>query len=301
MKYEEFKEKLSVEVQKVYGKDMKVEIKQVLKNNSQYYDGIYIEKYPGERAVPIINMDHMYERHINEGLELGQCVVHVCRIRDKYGCDDSMAEFIRKLTVWEEVKEHVYPVLMATENNERFLATLVSTPFLDLSVIYRVCEKAGKNGEHSIKISKAMLGEYGITREQLHEQAMKNLKKETYQFVSMDWLANALRSIAAPIDNQWYDVEHLEMYVMTKDALMFGASGILNQELLKGFAGNRNYFVILSCVHEAIFVLDDGKTDKEGLNEMVANTYKNVVDVEEQLSKHYYYYNGETGEIVMDK
>lgn len=97
------------------------------------------------------------------------------------------------------------------------------------------------------------------------------------------------------------EFRHSPMYILTNDFNINGASGILDKELLKEFAGNKNYFIFLSCMHEAIFLLDDGELEIEEINKLVAEVYRNAVSEEERLSEHCYYYNGETGEISMDK
>ena len=302
MKYEEFKERLVNAVKECYGDKVQVMVEKVLKNNSYSYDGLKIMKSPKEKAVPLISVNRMYEKYKEEELELEQCVEQVCQIREKEERNHPMSEFIQKLLKWENIKEQVYPVLMLTDRNEEFLKPLAVTEFLDMSIIYRICETTEYDGQYSIYIKQAMMQEYGITIEQLHEQAVKNLEKENYQFISMDSYARALIQFMGQDEKKWMeDKEYTPMYILTNDFKIYGASGILDKELVRNFAGNENYFVILSCVHEAIFVADDGKKDKEELNKIIEDIYTNAVNDEEQLSKHFYYYDGTTGEIVMDK
>lgn len=301
MRYEEFKERLVKAVKERYGKTVQITIERVLKNNSYSYDGLKITKSPKEKAVPLISINRMYEKCREEELELGQCVEQVCRIREKEERNHPMSEFIQKLLKWEKVKENIYPVLVLTDKNEEFLKPLAVTEFLDMSVYYRICENTETDGQYSINIKQAMLENYGITIGQLHEQAVKNLEKENYQFISMDSYARALIQFMGLEEKKWMeDKEYTPMYILSNDSKIYGASGILDKELVRDFAGNKNYFVILSCVHEAIFVADDGKKDKEELNKIIEDVYTNAVSDEEQLSKHFYYYDGTTGEISMD-
>ena len=300
MKYEEFKERLVNAVKEFYGDKVQVMVEKVLKNNSYSYDGLKITKSPKEKAVPLISVNRMYEKYKEEELELEQCVEQVCQIREEEERNHPMSEFIQKLLKWENIKEQVYPVLMLTDRNEEFLKPLAVTEFLDMSIIYRICETTECDGQYSIHIKQAMMQEYGITIEQLHEQAVKNMEKENYQFISMDSYARALIQFMGQDEKTWMeDKEYTPMYILTNDSKINGASGILDKELVRDFAGNENYFVILSCVHEAIFVLDDGKKDKKELNKIIEDIYTNAVSDEEQLSKHFYYYNGTTGEISM--
>ena len=122
-----------------------------------------------------------------------------------------------------------------------------------------ISKKIGKREVYSVKITQGILNEYGITREQLHDQAVKNMKKENYQFISMDTYAKQLLQFMGMDEKRWDESRHSPMYVLLNNSKIHGASGILDKELLKEFAGNKNYFIFLSCIHEAIFLQDDGE------------------------------------------
>ena len=302
MKYEEFKEKLVDAVKEFYGEDVTVIVEKVLRNNNYSYDGLKIMKEPKDMVVPMIHLNHVYEKYRKEGMELKQCVESVCQLGDEEEQKQIISEFASKLTRWENIKEQVYPVLMLTKKNEELLKRLATTEFLDMSVIYRICKNIENDGMYSININRAMLKDYGITIRQLHEQAVKNLEKGNYQFISMDSYARALIQFMGLDEKTWMeDKEYTPMHILTNDSKIYGASGILDKELMKEFAGDKNYFVILSSMHEAILVPDNGEKDREELNKIIEDTYVNAVYEEDQLSSHFYYYHGTTGKISMDK
>lgn len=301
MNYEEFKKKLYAEIQKMYGENVKVKIEKMLNPNAQNYEGLQIIKNPKDLLSPIINIEELYEIYIDKGLRIKQCVEWICELLDETRKDTDLAEFSRSVRTWEGVKEDVYPILVFAETNREYLKTVVFTQMLDLSIIYMISKKIGKREVYSVKITQGILNEYGITREQLHDQAVKNMKKENYQFISMDTYAKQLLQFMGVDGRKWDEFRHSPMYILTNDFNINGASGILDKELLKEFAGNKNYFIFLSCMHEAIFLLDDGELEREEINKLVAEVYRNAVSEEERLSEHYYHYSGETGEISMDK
>ena len=90
------------------------------------------------------------------------------------------------------------------------------------------------------------------------------------------------------------------MIILSNRSKCYGAAGILNKELMREYANGRSFFIILSCVHEAILIPDTGEVDAEWLNNMIEDAYENTVEEDEKLSKHFYYFDGESGEVVMD-
>ena len=301
MTYEEFKMKLIEELQKWYGNEVKVLVETVLRHNGCSYEGLKIVKTPDEKVTPMIPLDLVYEKFCKENMELQQCVKQVCQLRELEECNSDLNEFIHKLTKWEEIKEQIYPVLVTTEKNETLLKSLAVTQFLDLSVIYRICGESEHNGQYSIKINKSMLKELGITLEQLHEQAIENQKKEGYQFATIETILKKLFPDIETVLGKIEDRKYPEMIILSNRSKCYGAAGVLNKELLREYADGRSFFIILSCVHEAILIPDIGEIDTEWLNNMIEDAYENTVEEEEQLSKHFYYYNGATGEVTLDK
>lgn len=296
MKYEEFKIEVIKAVKQVYGEQVKVSVEKVWKNNGCSYEGLKIIKEKSERISPMVNMNTVYDQYRNEGMTLQQCVKHICAIRDYEGKPECMSEFVNKLMKWDEIKEEVYPMLIETKRNEVLLESLVSTKFLDLSVTYAIRGNTGEQEMFSVKISKLMLKEYGITVEQLHQQAIKNMKKDNYQFLSMqDYLKEVIGSLGVA-DDALKDKEYTPMMLLTNASKVNGSAGILDTELVSTL-GKVNYFVILSCIHEVVFVLDNGEVAKEQVREMIEDVYANVIEAEEQLSNRVYYYTGATGEI----
>lgn len=300
MNYEEFKKKLYMEIQKIYGENATVKIEKMLKPNAQNYEGLQIIKKPRDLIAPIINMEELYGIYIEKGFRIKQCVQWICELLDATKQDADLAEFSKSVRTWAGVKEEVYPMLLFTETNREYLETVVSMQMLDLSIVYMVSKKMRKREVYSVKITQGILKEYGITREQLHEQAVKNMRKEDYRFISMDTYAKLLLRFMGMDDKKWDESRHSPMYILINNSNINGAAGILDKELLKEFAGNNNYFIFLSCIHEAVFLPDNGELEREEINEMVADVYANAVEEEERLSSHFYYYNGTIGEIVME-
>lgn len=297
MDYQEFINCLLAGLQDIYGTDAIITIKKVLKNNGQYYDGLQIVLNAEESGVPIINMDEIYEEYGKDCMKIKDSIEKICELRDNYACVEDVLQFANSLKNWKTVKKNVYPILLSTEWNREFLNMLVSTPLLDLSIAYIIRGDDGK----CVKINRTMLKSYGISRQTLHELAIENMQKDGYRFEAMENLLNDmlqetdLGEDMLPLN----EFQNRKMYVLTNTERLYGAAGILDKKLIRDFAGNRNFFILPSSLHETIFVPDDNVVDSEEMNKMVAEINEAIVTKEEWLSDHSYYYDFQKDEIRM--
>lgn len=295
MDYDEFTDCLMTGLKKIYGKDVEITAEKVLKNNGQYYHGLRINMKTSGNIIPIVYLDEMYEEYSNGSMSVEECVKEVCRIREKSECPEDIRNFVSRIVEWEFVKDKIYPILLSTEDNQKLLKELVSTSFLDLSIVYIIRGDKGR----SAKINRVMLDRYGIDKCELHGQAMENMKKDGYRFLDMaDFLEDIISESGmneGVLSGE--EFEHGKMYILTNSVKLYGAAGILDKILVREFAGSRNFFILPSAIHETIFVPDDGTFDSSELNKMVSVTNKTQVAKEERLTDHCYYYDVKEDEI----
>ena len=300
MDYKGFKEKLLEGLRRSYGDRAEVELTDVQKNNGVRYDGIRIRvKGDRSRVAPVIRVEEVYSRFAGGGMDMEGCVQAVSEMLKDNSVPKNVEQIAEKVNDWEYVKENVFPILLSTENNRELLQGLASTQMLDLSVVYIIRFRMAGDFEGNAKINRNMLEIYGISTGQLHEQAMENLRRDGYEFQSME---SIIRSMIGPegAEEMHRSTGQEVMYVLTNSSRTYGAAGILDKELLKEFAGEQDYYIIPSSVHETIFVpvTDDG-IGKKDLDNMVAEVNAAQVSVEERLTDHCYYYDAGTGKIRM--
>lgn len=300
MDYKEFKEKMLEELQGFYGDSAEVDIVKMQKYNGVQHDGIRIRmKGDGSSVMPVIRLDELHEEYYRGGMEMEDCVQAALQTLKDNEIPEGVERFTERIRDWSYVRENVYPILLSTEDNQELLQTLVSVPMLDLSVAYIIRLKTMGGFDGSIKMSGELLEIYGISKEQLHKQAMENLVKDGYKFqdlYSLIWNQPASEGFdEAPVDG---NVDE-KMYVLTNASSTFGAAGILNKELLKKFAGEQDYFILPSSIHETLFVPANGRLGKEAFDDMVSEMNGIVVRAEEKLADHSYYYDAKAGEIRM--
>lgn len=296
MEYQKFKAVIVEELQKSYQEEAEVKISIVVKNNGRSYEGIQITfKTELRKPVPMIDLNYYFEKYkMGEG-NLMECVENIIKERKKHSCPNWLEEFAGKVTDWEYVKEHVYLVLLPTKENQKMLENLVSKPFLDLSIIYIIREDSLGEWRGSARITKKMQEYYGVSKEQLHYQALENIKKDGYEFRDMKEILKKL-PFALEMEEE---PEDTGMYVLTNASKLYGAAGILDFDLLKQFAENRDFYILPSSLHEWIFVPVVDMDEKEVLDKMVKEVNAEVVNAEDRLSDHCYYYDAKENKIRM--
>ena len=300
MGFRDFQEMITEELQQIYGDMVEVVTDLVLKNNGTNYHGMYIFRKDSEyKACPIINLDDVYEA-FKDGVSLGDCVYGIYRTRGELNNQKEVEMIVERASDWGMVKNNVCPILLSTEENRELLENLVSVPMLDLSVVYSIRIEMHGRGTAGIKISRKLLQSYGISVEQLHEQAIKNLEKDGYKFRDMITILKDLgcQEIIEEAQGMFFRRMRMpEMYVLTNRAGTYGAAGILNKKLIQKFAGGRDFIILPSSMHETIFVPVSDYMDKHYCDEMVSEVNRTMVKAEERLTDHSYYYDAEADEI----
>ena len=297
MCYEEFKDNLLAELRDFYGNDAKVELKTVTKNNGVKLHGIQIELREDERICPVIYINQMYEDFEAGDIDMIGIIDKIIQIR---GDSNKGMDFVDKIgifTDWTTASDAVFPALIKTEDNKEMLETLVSRSFLDLSVIYllRIDDRDGSCA--SVKVTKDMMKNYGISQEELDEAAMYNLRNRDKPQISTmrETLSRLMHDSVTDIDGS----DQMDcMHVLTNKTGCNGAAQMLNLEQLSG-KYEKNFYIIPSSIHELILLDDTDDMDVGMVNQMIREVNESQLSPEEVLSDHCYYYDFENKEVRM--
>ena len=127
----------------------------------------------------------------------------------------------------------IFPVLA---NREGIAPETASTPFLDLSVTYRVIMKKGSMQGSSRMLSVADLETLGVSLEWIHEKALENLRREGGMVVLDDSMK----------------LSPVKVYAITNRHCMYGAAVMLAPDAVEGLDGisGNGLFLLPSSVHE---------------------------------------------------
>ena len=125
MSYEEFKRQILTELRKRYGEDAIITVEALPKKNSEHPEGICVRKKGSAgRAVPAIYLEGLYW-DCQRGMEMETSMKAVYERIEDMGHLKKMGELAERITDWEYVREHVYPVLLSTKENEKILKSLI--------------------------------------------------------------------------------------------------------------------------------------------------------------------------------
>ena len=151
------------------------------------------------------------------------------------------------------------------------------------SYLYVQCSEEG-----SFKLKTHQWESYGLTEEELWERAEENTRRNI-----------VIKSMASVISEMMgVEIEEDEVgsfYVVSNSSKFRGASGVLDRELIKGFAdkiGAKGFAILPSSIHEMLLLpfKDEGEVDMRMLNEMVWQVNHTEVAPEERLTDRAYMY-----------
>ena len=189
------------------------------------------------------------------------------------------------------------------------LENIVHTDIEDLSVIYVIIvNDFDSDGTASITIRNEFFKNWNITKEELHNVAMANLRESKPDF---EPLSNIIKSIMRKnFDAENMDVEELEsvldnmvqidneLFVLTNENKIYGAAEVLHSEFMDSILDRLDsdkFYILPSSVHEVIIVSPRIAMDIEALREMVESVNTNEVSPDEILSYNVYEYSRENG------
>lgn len=196
---------------------------------------------------------------------------------------------------WEYVRENVYPALMPA-GSRRLVDGMVHTLMLDLAVAYAIHMGQAGGEEVIVWIEDHFLDGYGISREELHGQALKNLEKDGYSFQRLEAALLGIPGIFIE-EGKPGQPGKVSLYVLTNQAGWYGAAGLLAKETVRQFAGGCDYYILPSSLHELIFAPASDVKDPEGLDRIVEEISLMIVAEKDRLSSHSYFYDASKDEV----
>ena len=299
MEYEVFKEAVLENLEEICDSDVRIKTEKVLKNNGKHYDVVrLVMDGEDENVCPAIPLQWFYSAYCDGEISIAGCVKVIYETSEEEREKDGISGILRKIKNWGEAKESVYPILLSTADNQEMLEGIVSVPMLDLSVAYIFRGKIDKRWA-GVKISYRMLEAYGISPEELHKQALKNLADDGYFFWDIHDFAASVGYYVPDQSDRKEMGDVLEAYILTNAMNYYGAAGILDRKRVREFAAGRNFIILPTSINETIFVLAEEGSDIEIYNCMVKTVNRTDLDIEDWLSDHAYFYDGTADEIRM--
>lgn len=243
------------------------EAKETVKNNGILLTGVQIND--GTGISPLYYIDQAYEKNMN----VEETVREIIEFLNNAPTPVYDTEVIKS---FETAKGLIQPRLISQVND---VSNFPHKEFIDMYIIYTISFSA----EASAKITNQIMEEWGVTVDEIDAAARQNIRPE------MMTMAEMLSSLGFPMP-----MDQAEMYVITNESKMFGASSILSPKIIDRF--ERDMYIIPSSVHELIAV-PAGDLMAMELGNMIKEVNRTEVLPEEILGDEPYFFEYETKEI----
>ncbi len=268
--------------------DAIVDIVSVTKNNAINLEGITITRKE-ETVSPTIYINEYYENYLS-GRTLSSIMSEIV---DKRISDKGKIELeVENIYNYEEVKDKLIIRIVNYEMNVEQLKNCPYILFNDLAITFRWLAHQDEIGVATSLITNKELDKWNIHIDELYEVALANSERlfpsklTNMKDLFFEYMEEVNREPEIFEDK-------VELYVLTNDIGINGASCLLYEDVLKDFAEKRNsdLYILPSSIHEVIVVPSVCIDDKEYLSELVESANKSVVGLMDILSDTVYYYH----------
>lgn len=299
MEYKDFLEQVKEQIKDFLPEkfaDATVEINQSLKNNDCVLDGLFINTEESN-VIPMVYLNSYFEQ-VQQGAKMEEVL---SQIADTINHDMDMSA----VTDYDSMKDRIICKLINEEANQEFLQDKPYTKVEDLAAVYQILVDKNAESTSTITITDDLMDRYGITLEELHDQAMQNMDiLQPYSFRGLNekikdmFSEDIAREEGIDLNEAREKAEqkmsHIPetIFVLTNDTEMYGAATILNDSIRQEIAEKvGDFYVLPSSIHETLIVPKDVGMDLKELEQMVQEVNRTEVAPEERLSDHIYEYD----------
>lgn len=281
--------------------DVECEVTEERKNNGQMCVGVSFRQ-PGKESAPFIRMAPFYEG-VRSGKPLKDIMREIAAVAEE-GMKIGLPICSDQINQYDKAKEYLGVRLVNTRANKKVLENLTHREIEDLSLIPVIrFPTPEQDGYMSVKVTKRIQKEWGVSTDQIFEQAWDNEELPILQGISgyeSCWENGCDLFAMENIDENNQKI----MYALRNNRGLDGAALIafpgVGEKLGELFP--KGYFVLPSSIHETL-ILPKGKEKLNTeitlkvLGQMVRDINQNHVRREEILSDRIYEYDRESGKI----
>lgn len=283
-----------------------IEIHQVIKNNGIKLDGLTIRK-ENENMSPNIYLNSYFDMYLM-GKPINCIMEDIAKQYFMVRKDPGIK--VDNLLDFDAVREHIIIRLVNFEKNREVLENSPYKRFLDLAVTYRYMANHDEYGVASSLIRYDEFQHWGIDEDELYQIALLNTMREfPWHMESLaKVILDCLKKAIPEEERDEFDLEELEneqenvnMYVLSNDSSLNGASCILYESVIKNFAKEQdaNIVILPSSIHEVILVPEQDNTNIGFLQNLVIDANQSAVGLIDLLSNSIYYYQLDKDEITI--
>ncbi|MDD3277909.1 MAG: DUF5688 family protein [Lachnospiraceae bacterium] len=293
MNYEMFQLTLAEEVRRLIGKQDKVQIQQVQKNNGIVFQAMSILTN-GEKISPVLYLEGFYQRY-----QQGVPIAHLAKLvlaqyRENKKNQNLDFTFFKH---YEKVKDNIFCKIINSEKNRALLQSVPCRKILDLAIVcyYQVDQALMKGAV--IQINDQHIAVWEISEQELLNTAIANTVRENpLEIQSMTEMLDEMLSLKEK--DELGDFEEIcaspmPMYIITNQRRMNGAICAFLPEYLEKAARvmQGDFYILPSSIHECILVPAFAAFSPKELGEMVKDINDTQIEPQEVLSNHIYCYH----------
>lgn len=274
-----------------------IKLEEVTKGNDRRFTGLMIQR-DDETAVPAIYLEP-YAEQLAQGRPMEGVLQEIAKVRSEIIIDVSSDSL--NLNDYEQAKSHLTIHLCDPDTNREYLKDKPFTPCGELAAVYRLHVMENSEGVASAVVTDRILDLWGITKEQLHLDAVAaETERNPARFYNLEDVMNEIMFSVEP-ENLLTHTEPLEAgdmqtYMLTNASKVNGA-GVLALDGVPEKIGELvggNFYVLPSSIHEVLIVPEHGDIQLNELENMVKEVNATQVAPADFLSDKVQYYDRET-------
>ena len=267
-----------------------ITLEEVTKGNDRRLTGLLIRN-DGEITVPTIYLEP-YTKQLAQGRPMNEIMREIVQIRTE---QDTRIPFeVSDLMNYGQVKPMLTIRLCDPEQNREYLKDKPFTPCGELAAVYRIQVMESKEGVASAVVTDRMMELWGVTKEQLHQDAVAaETARSPVCFYSMEDIMFSSKPENLFERTEPLDAATMPMYVLTNTSKVNG-SGILARDGVLDKIGEllgKNFYVLPSSIHEVLIVPDNDDMQARELESMVKEVNATQVAPADLLSDKVQYYD----------
>lgn len=252
----------------------------------------------GNAASPILNLE-MYYALCQGGLTGMEDVIR--RMADIVQ-ENTIPVDLSLVTDYGRTKENLFIRVCDAGRNGELLKNIPHTRIDDLAVTYHILRSIDAGGMSSMTVTSQMMADLGITKEQLHQDAIENSPRLFPPMIeNIGTMLRLFEMKAAGLEEE--DISEIRktmdqdmqipMLVVTNREQINGASALFYPGILDqvGEMMGEGYFILPSSVHEWIIVPDREGFDANEMQVMIMDANQNAVTPDIQLGDEAYHYD----------
>lgn len=282
---EEYAQEIVDIINRDHGDEVEATYTVITKANDEKFHGILIRSKKdldkSQSISPTLYVNEPYENEVDTE-EAAQALYNVYLENISPDINFDMEQIMD----FDNIKDKIHARLLNPEKNKEYLKDMVSVPFLDMACIFAITVGNIGKSVGTIAIRKGMLEKWGKTPEDLMECVIN----DKFNVIPMGTILEDMLG-EAPIE----DDNAPQMFVITNDDKVYGASALMSNNTLKELADRTksDLYIIPSSVHEIIAIPSNGIMDVEQLKVMVREVNDTQLSANELLSYNVYEYDKE--------